>query len=88
MKALDRKSKPRYLGPYKVMRRSRGGAYVLQELDGTEWRSKIAASRVMPYISRGDPRLRYLADDLEAMTDDEESSSFESDAESTSDEED
>ena len=87
-KSMDRKSKPRYLGPYKVMRRSRGGAYVLQELDGTEWRSKIAASRVMPYISRGDPRLRYLADDLEAMTDDEESSSFESDAESTSDEED
>jgi len=34
-KELDRKSKPRYLGPYEVVRRTQGGSYVLKEMDGT-----------------------------------------------------
>ena len=34
-KELDRKSKPRYLGPYKVLRRTQNGSYALTELDGT-----------------------------------------------------
>lgn len=66
-KSMDRKSKPRYLGPYRVIRRTKGGVYALEELDGAQWKSRIAASRIMPYISRGDPRLCYLADDLEII---------------------
>lgn len=41
----NRKSKPRYLGPYQVYRHTRGGSYVLQELDGAIWRQPVAAFR-------------------------------------------
>ena len=51
-KEMDRKSKPRYLGPYQVVRRTRNGAYILKELDGTLWEHAIAAFRIVPYISR------------------------------------
>ncbi|KAA1478256.1 hypothetical protein DENSPDRAFT_745991, partial [Dentipellis sp. KUC8613] len=46
---LNRKTKPRYLGPYQVVRRTRNGAYILKELDGTISRSTIAAFRLKPY---------------------------------------
>ena len=63
-KALDRKCKPRYLGPYQVVRRTQGGAYVLRELDGAIWLQKVAAFRLLPYIARDQEQLaRLLADD-------------------------
>jgi hypothetical protein len=49
---LNRKTKPRYLGPYEVCRRTKGGSYVLKELDGTILREGVAAFRLLPYISR------------------------------------
>jgi hypothetical protein len=49
---MNRKTKPRYLGPYEVIRRTKGGSYVLQELDGTTLREGIAAFRLLPYVSR------------------------------------
>ena len=51
-KELDRKTKPRYLGPFEVVRRTQGGSYVLKELDGTISRRGIAAFRLLPYHSR------------------------------------
>lgn len=87
-KSMDRKSKPHYLGPYRVIRRTKGGAYALEELDGAQWKSRIAASRIMPYVSRGDPRLRYLANDLDDLDEDNASSVSTSEDASTSDEED
>ena len=77
-KELNRKSKPRYLGPYKVVRRTRNGAYALQELDGTLWKQSIAAFRIIPYISRKDPRLQLLSAD-------EDSSSSSDSSDSTTD---
>lgn len=59
----NRKSKPRYLGPYQVYRHTRGGSYVLQELDGAIWRQPVAAFRLLPYISRDDPVLEDLMQD-------------------------
>lgn len=49
---LDRKHKPRYLGPFAVVRRTKGGSYVLKELDGSVSRRGIAASRLLPYYAR------------------------------------
>ena len=51
--SLKRKTEDRYLGPYQVECRNKGGAYILRELDGTLLRSNpTAAFRLLPYITR------------------------------------
>lgn len=59
-KSMNRKCKPRYLGPYQVVRRTLGGSYVLQELDGAIWRQKVAAFRLLPYVTRDGGQLEQL----------------------------
>lgn len=51
-KELNRKSKPRYLGPYQIVRQTQGGSYVLQELDGAVSRRGVAQFRLLPYMPR------------------------------------
>lgn len=51
-KSLNRKMRPRYLGPLIVLARNRGGAYLVCELDGTLFDRPIAAFRVIPYLAR------------------------------------
>ena len=71
-KELNRKSKPRYLGPYQIVRRTKGGSYVLSELDGAIWRQGIAAFRIIPYISRQHSQLSSppnITTDYEESTD-------------------
>lgn len=78
---LDRKSKPRYLGPYEVDTvRREGRSYKLKELDGTHWGQSVAAFRIIPYISRQDPRLRQIAE--EPDNDDEPTNQTNSETES------
>ena len=48
------KTKPRYLGPMVVIRRTTGGSYVLGELDGSLSKLRYAAFRLIPYRSRDD----------------------------------
>jgi hypothetical protein len=59
--SLNRKSKPRYLGPFNILRKIKRGAYVLQELDGTPLRSNIAAFRLAPYIAQDKEALTKIA---------------------------
>ena len=72
-KELDRKSKPRYLGPFEVVRRTKGGSYVLQEMDGTVSRRGVAAFRLIPYFTRNSmPHMTTLNENSDDDSDDEE----------------
>lgn len=51
-KELNRKSKPRYLGPYVVVRQTKGGSYILSELNGAISATRYAKFRVIPYKAR------------------------------------
>jgi len=51
-KELNRKTKPRYLGPFEVVRQTKGGSYVVRELDGSTRSQGVAAFRMLPYYPR------------------------------------
>ncbi|KAI0349790.1 hypothetical protein OH77DRAFT_1372883, partial [Trametes cingulata] len=46
---MKRKHKPRYLGPYQVVRQTQNGSYVVKELNGDVSRESIAAFRLLAY---------------------------------------
>ena len=50
--SLDRKAKPRYLGPVVVVRKTEGMSYTVAELDGAVHRHRIAGFRLIPYFPR------------------------------------
>jgi hypothetical protein len=63
-KSLNRKMRTRYNGPYVVLTRNRGGAYVICELDGSVLDQPLAAFRVIPYFARKHIEIPYGALDV------------------------
>ena len=81
-KELDKKHKPRYLGPFQIVRRTKGGSYVLKELDGTVSRRGVAHFRLLPYVPRAGVHLPQV--EFEERSDDDEESDNDSDEDASS----
>jgi hypothetical protein len=65
--SIERKTSDRYMGPYSIVRRTEGGSYILQELNGAVLKQAVAAFRLIPYISRSE--LNDLSEDPEDSQD-------------------
>ena len=52
MTAIMRKIRNRYMGPYCVIRETKGKAYVLEEMNGNMLCALVAAFRLVPYIKQ------------------------------------
>ena len=58
------KDKPKWTGPFKVRRRTAGGAYVLEELNGVEMKERISHGRVRRFYER-QGALQVLLDEID-----------------------
>jgi hypothetical protein len=50
--SLDRKTKPRWIGPMVIVRQTTHRAYILAEMDGTISKLRFAAFCIIPYHAR------------------------------------
>jgi hypothetical protein len=64
-KALNKKMRPRYIGPLIVISRNKGGAYIVAELNGAVVDRPVAAFRLIPYFARRKIPLPPLAELLD-----------------------
>jgi len=77
--SLNRKTKPRYVGPMVVVRKTRGTSYVVAELDGAQSQLRVAGFRVVPYFPRERTRLPLISnipDDVDSTEEDPEDISY------------
>ena len=66
--SLNRKTKPRYLGPMVVVRKTPGTSYIVAELDGTQSELRVAGFRLIPYFPRNHTDIPIISN----ITDDED----------------
>ena len=52
------------MGPYEVVRKTKGGSYVLKDINGVVYRRGVSSTRLIPYISRNTENFEELLDDL------------------------
>lgn len=68
-KEMNRKHKPRYLGPYEVVRQTRNGSYIIKELNGDISRESIAAYRLLAYHPSNKDLNSITADSIDIIED-------------------
>ena len=66
-KEMNRKHKPRYLGPYEVVRQTQNSSYVVKELNGDISRESIAAFRLLAYDPTGRTLQDLVSDPISAI---------------------
>ena len=71
----DKKTKPRYLGPFEVDRQTKGGSYILKELDGHIKQQGYAVFRLLLYITQHDKQILEMLT-LEGPDDDDDDDMF------------
>jgi len=64
---LSCKTKLRYLGPMIVICHTKGGAYILAELDGAVSKLRYAAFRLLPYLPRNEAKSSITGLDEEVL---------------------
>ena len=52
--SIKRKTADRYMGPYRVVKQTQGGSYILEEMDSSKLAEHVAAYRLIPYVQRQD----------------------------------
>ena len=52
--SIERKTANRYMGPYRVVKQTQGGSYILEEMDSSKLAEHVAAYRLIPYVQRQD----------------------------------
>ena len=50
--SINKKVLNRYMGPYRIVRQTKGKAYIIEELNGNLLRTSVAAFRLIPYVKR------------------------------------
>ena len=71
--SLNRKTKPRYLGPMVVVRKTQGMSYIVAKLDGAQSQLRVAGFRLIPYFPRTStsvPLISNLPEDVDSMEED------------------
>ena len=71
--SLNRKTKPRYVGPMVVVRKTKGTSYIVAELDRAQSELRVAGFRVIPYFARSKSSIPVVSDvpDNEDFTEDD-----------------
>ena len=69
-KELNRKTKPRYNGPFQILDQTPKGSYRLSEMNNVQMRRGVAAFRLIPYITR--TQLEKLSQHHEEESEEEE----------------
>jgi hypothetical protein len=70
-KSLNSKLDPKYLGPMVVVRRTKGGSYIVCEMNGAVYPGKVGAFRVIPYFARKSLNRKNKIEDLLDMSKEE-----------------
>ena len=68
-KEMNRKHKPRYLGPYEVVRQTHNGSYIIKELNGDISRESVAAYRLLEYHPSNKDLDGYAIDSIDSTED-------------------